>query len=341
MTSSSISAQADSSAASPYLRLLLRDLLASVVLITALALTVNLLLLPAAHAQNKTELRIGYQKSASLFVLQKAQGTLEKRLKPLQAGVKWVEFPAGPQLLEGLNLGSIDVGFVGEAPPIFAQAAGANFAYIGYDPAAPEAEAILVPKDSAIKSVLELKGKKVALNKGSNVHYLLVRLLEKNGLKLSDVQPVYLPPADARAAFESGRVDAWVIWDPFAAAAEKTIGARLLANGRGVVNNYAYYLGERGFVARNPKVIQAWFDDSVEQGAWLKANTKKAAELIAPLQGLPVDVVELSLRRYAFNVQPVPDSVIAEQQKLADTFFDLKLIPKAIAVRDAAYKAAP
>jgi len=325
-------------ASPPSLRQSLRDLFASALLVTSLALASSFLMLPKTHAQELIELRIGYQKSASLFVLQKAQGTLEKRLAPLHASVKWVEFPAGPQLLEGLNLGSVDVGYVGEAPPIFAQAAGAKFAYIGYDPAAPEAEAVLVPKDSAIQSVAALKGKKVALNKGSNVHYLLVKLLEKNGLKLSDIQPVYLAPADARAAFETGSVDAWVIWDPFAAAAEKAIGARVLASGKGVVNNYQYYLAERGFVAKNPQVIQALFDDSVERGAWLKANLKKAAAQIAPLQGLPVEVVELSLRRYEFKVQPVPDSVIADQQKLADTFYELKLIPKAIAVRDAAYK---
>ncbi len=315
--------------------------LAALVL-TGLAVGLSLLLLPVARAQGKpaTELRIGYQKGASLFVLQKAKGTLEKRLAPLGASVKWVEFPAGPQLLEGLNVGSVDVGFVGEAPPIFAQAAGARFVYIGHDPAAPQAEALVVPKDSKIKAVSELKGKKIALNKGSNVHYLLVKLLEKNGLKLSDVQPVYLAPADARAAFESKNVDAWVIWDPFTAAAEKAIGARVLADGRGVVNNYQYYLGERGFVGNNPKIIAAWFEDSVEQGQWLKANLKQAAELIAPLQGLPVDVAELSLRRYEFNVKPLSDSVIADQQKIADTFFELKLIPKAIAVRDAAYRSA-
>jgi sulfonate transport system substrate-binding protein len=308
--------------------------------LAGLALLATLLLLPVAKAQGKpvTELRIGYQKGASLFVLQKAKGTLEKRLAPLGASVKWVEFPAGPQLLEGLNVGSVDVGFVGEAPPIFAQAAGARFVYIGHDPAAPQAEALVVPKDSRIKTVAELKGKKIALNKGSNVHYLLVKLLEKNGLKLSDVQPVYLAPADARAAFESKNVDAWVIWDPFTAAAEKSIGARVLADGSGLVNNYQYYLGERGFVGNNPKIIAAWFEDSVAQGRWLKANLKQAAELIAPLQGLPVEVAELSLRRYEFNVKPLTDNVIAEQQKIADTFFELKLIPKAIVVRDAAYK---
>jgi sulfonate transport system substrate-binding protein len=124
---------------------------------------------------------------------------LEKRLQPLNATVKWVEFPAGPQLLEGLNLGAVDLGYVGEAPPIFAQAAGAKFAYIGYDPAAPEAEAIVVPKDSTIKSVAELKGKKVALNKGSNVHYLLVKLLEKNGLKYSATSRSSTWPRPTRA----------------------------------------------------------------------------------------------------------------------------------------------
>ncbi|HSW04194.1 sulfonate ABC transporter substrate-binding protein [Aquabacterium sp.] len=292
-------------------------------------------LLPAAGAQSNELLRIGYQKSASLLALQKAQGTLERKLAPLGVAVKWVEFPAGPQLLEGLNVGAVDVGFVGEAPPIFAQAAGANFVYIGNDPAAPEAEAIVVAKDSPIKRVADLKGRKVALNKGSNVHYLLLRALEAAGLNYADIQPVFLPPADARAAFEKGAVDAWVIWDPFLAAVEKQSGARVLANGRGLVNNYAYYLAERHYAAKQPQVIKALFDDSVERAQWLKANLKQAAALIGPLQGLDVDVVELSLRRYPFGVVPVTAAVGAEQQKIADAFHALKLIPKPIRIADA------
>jgi sulfonate transport system substrate-binding protein len=290
----------------------------------------------AAQAQARPELlRIGFQKSASLLTLQKTQGTLEKRLSALGVAVKWVEFPAGPQLLEGLNVGAVDVGFVGEAPPIFAQAAGAKFVYIGYDPAAPEAEAVVVPKDSAIRSVADLKGKKVALNKGSNVHYLLVQLLERQGLKYTDIQPVFLPPADARAAFEKGAVDAWVIWDPFLAAVEKQSGARVLADGRGVVNNYAYYLAERGYAEKAPQVIAALFEDTLAQGQWLKANLKAAAAIIAPQQGLDVDVVEKSLVRYQFGVKPLTPAVAAEQQKIADAFHALGLIPKPIRISDA------
>lgn len=290
----------------------------------------------SAHAQQSTQLRIGYQKSASLFVLQRAQGSLEQKLQPLGVQVKWVEFPAGPQLLEGLNVGAIDVGFVGEAPPIFAQAAGAQFVYIGYDPAAPHAEAILVPKDSPIRSVADLKDKKVALNKGSNVHYLLLRQLEKHGLSLKDIQPVYLAPADGRAAFESGSVDAWAIWDPFQASAEKAAQARVLADGAdGVANNYQYYLGARDYVQRNPKVIEVLFADAVERGSWLKNNISQAAQLIAPQQGLPEDVVELALQRYQFNVKPITPEIAADQQKIADSFYALRLIPKPIQVQDA------
>jgi sulfonate transport system substrate-binding protein len=239
-------------------------------------------------------------------------------------------------LLEGLNVGSIDIGYVGEAPPIFAQAAGANFLYVGNDPASPQAEAIVVPKNSGLKTVADLMGKKVALNKGSNVHYLLVRALEKAGLKYSDVTPVFLSPADARAAFEEGAVDAWAIWDPFLSAAEKQLGVRQLADGReGVANNYQYYLGERGFVERRPDVIKALFEDSGEQGHWIKDNPKQAAAIIAPVQGLDTDVVESALRRYQFGVAPVTDAIAAEQQKIADVFFELKLIPKTLRIADA------
>lgn len=302
-----------------------------------LALSLSILSLSSvAHAEyNPKLLRIGFQKSASLLTLLKAQGSVERRLSAQGLEVKWVEFPAGPQLLEGLNVGAIDFGYVGEAPPIFAQAAGANFVYVGYEAAAPEAEAILVPKDSPIKNVADLKGKKVGLNKGSNVHYLLVKQLEKHGLKYADIQPVFIPPADARAAFERGAVDAWVIWDPFAAAAEKQIGARVLADGKGVVNNFAFFLAEREFASKKPEVIKQLFEELQKQGQWINKNYKEAAAQVAPLQGLDPAIVEQTLRHYSNDVKPITDAVLSEQQKLGDTFFELKLIPKAIKVKDA------
>ncbi|MEK6298774.1 MAG: ABC transporter substrate-binding protein, partial [Paraburkholderia tropica] len=162
----------------------------------------------AARAQVNKVLRVGFQKYGN-FVVLKARGTLEKRLAPLGFSVQWLEFPGGPQLLEGLNAGAVDVGTVGETPPIFAQAGGVDFVYIASEPPAPKGEAIVVPQDSPIRTVADLRGKRVALNKGSNVHYLLVKALQKANLKYEDIQPVYLAPADARAAFTSRSVDAW------------------------------------------------------------------------------------------------------------------------------------
>lgn len=302
-----------------------------------LALGLSALTLSAAvHAEyNPKLLRIGFQKSASLLTLLKAEGTLEKQLAPLGIEVKWIEFPAGPQLLEGLNVGAIDFGYVGEAPPIFAQAAGANFVYVGHEEPAPRAEALIVQKDSPIKTVADLKGKKIALNKGSNVHYLLVKLLEKNGLQYSDVQPVFLPPADARAAFERGSVDAWVIWDPYTAAARQQIGARVLADGTGVVNNYAFFLAEREFAGKRPDVIKELFAVLQQTGQTINKNPQQAALKLSPLQGLDPAVIEQTVRNYSNVVKPISDPVIDAQQKLGDTFFELKLIPKAVKVKDA------
>ena len=299
----------------------------------AVAATLGLSSLSAPAADN---LRIGYQKYGTLILL-KAHGTLEPRLEKLGVKVSWTEFPAGPQLLEGLNVGSVDFGTTGETPPIFAQAAGAQLAYVGFEPAAPSGEAIVVPKDSPIRSVAELKGKKVALNKGSNVHYLLVRALEQAGLRYTDIDPVFLPPADARAAFERGSVDAWVIWDPFLAAAETSVGARVIKDGKGIVNNYQFYLAEKSFANRRPDVVAAVFDEIAKVDVWARANPKEAAAALAPLTKLDEATLAQALGRGGYGVGYLNDKVIAQQQQIADTFFNLKLIPKAISISDAAW----
>lgn len=290
----------------------------------------------AAHAEDKV-VRIGFQKYGQL-VLVKAKGTLEEKLKPLGWTVKWTEFPGGPQLLEALNVGAIDFGTTGEAPPVFAQAAGAPLVYVGYEPPAPAGEAIIVPKDSPLKSVADLKGKTVVLNKGSNVHYLLVKALEKAGLAYSDVKLSFLPPADARAAFEKGAVDAWVIWDPFLAAAEAATGARQLADGTGIVANHQFYLASRAFTDGHPEIVDAALASLKEVDEWVKANPKDVAAQFAPALGIPAPILEVAVARQSYGIQPISDEVVAAQQKLADTFFELGLIPKAIRIADAIRK---
>jgi sulfonate transport system substrate-binding protein len=278
------------------------------------------------------ELRIGFQKYGTLALL-RAKGSLEPRLAKEGISVKWAEFPGGPQLLEALNVGSVDFGNTGETPPVFAQAAGADLLYVAYEPPAPAGEAILVPKTSPIKSVAELKGKKVALNKGSNVHYLLVRALEQAGLAWSDIQPVYLAPADGRAAFQSGSVDAWVIWDPFQAAAEKQLEARTLKDGTGLVDNHQFYLARRPYASANQKVLNILLDEIRGIGDWSKKSPDEVAKQVAPVIGLPEDIALVAVKRQGYDVKPITPAVVAAQQKIADTFFNLKLIPKQLDLR--------
>ena len=290
---------------------------------------------PFTYAQNADNvIRIGYQKYGTLVLL-KARGSLEKRLAPLHVEVEWTEFPAGPQLLEGLNVGSIDFGIAGEAPPIFAQAAGADLVYVGNEPPASAGEAILVPRNSPIRSVNELKGKKIALNKGSNVHFLLVKLLEQAGIKYSDIDTIFLTPADARAAFERGSVDAWAIWEPFLAAAQLQTGARILADGGGVVSNHQFFLASRSYATKRGDLVAIALEELAAIDQWAKTNRKDAAAALQPQIGLDQATLELALSRGGYGVTPVDDAVLAEQQRVADAFYDLKLIPRQINVRDA------
>lgn len=285
----------------------------------------------AIHVQAET-LRIGYQKYGTLVLL-KSSGALEKRLAEQGVSVQWTEFSAGPQLLEGLNVGSIDFGTTGETPPVFAQAAGADLLYVAFEPPAPHSEAILVRQDSPIVTVADLKGRKVALNKGSNVHYLLVRALQEAGLSIHDITPVYLPPADARAAFERGSVDAWVIWDPFQAAAEQQLQARALRDGSGLVDNHQFYLATRGFATKHPQVLSALVEEIRGVGGWVQDNPEEATRQVAPLIGLPSEITRQAVERQGYGARFITPQVVEAQQKIADTFTELKLIPRPLNIR--------
>ncbi|TDQ98520.1 sulfonate ABC transporter substrate-binding protein [Paraburkholderia silvatlantica] len=289
---------------------------------------------PARAASTARTLRIGNQKG--YLSLLKGRGTLEKRLAPLGVSVTWTEFDAGPVQLEALNVGSIDFGDVGEAPPIFAQAAGAPLAYVAATVPRPQSEAVLVPHASAIRSVVDLKGKTVALNRGSNVHYFLVKLLQAHNVQYGDVKVVFLAPADARAAFERGSIDAWVIWDPFLAAAQKKLDARILADATGVVGNRAYYFSSLNYAKQNPDVIKILIDELSRIDQWGQANRAALATQLAQLWGLPNDVVSEAITRVQFGTGPITKAILAEQQQIANTFFDLKLIPKRVNVLEAA-----
>ncbi|CAB3761738.1 sulfonate ABC transporter substrate-binding protein [Burkholderia sp. MSh2] len=302
------------------------------------AVTLVALAATSAFAQGAADkvVRIGYQKAGLLSIV-RAQGSLEARLKPLGYNVQWFEFPAGPQLLEALNANSIDFGYTGAPPPVFAQAAGVRFVYVGAEPPAPHNEAVFVKADSPVRSLADLRSKKVALQKGSSANYLLLEALKKAGVRYDEIRPVYLPPADARAAFESGNVDAWAVWDPYYAAAQSSLKIRTLSDYTGLTPANNFYEATRDFAEQHADLVGAILKQARETGLWVNGHPAETAALIAPKVGLPLPLVEAWIKRVPFGAVPIDEKIVAVQQGVADAFHAAKLIPQKLNVADNAW----
>ncbi|EGI77735.1 aliphatic sulfonate ABC transporter substrate-binding protein [Hylemonella gracilis] len=280
-------------------------------------------------AQTTKIIRIGYQKSSTLISVLKLQGALEKQLAPLGFQPSWHEFTSGLPLLEALNLNNIDFSAdVADTVPVFAQAAGAQLTFVAQEAPSPSAQAILVPKDSPLRAVADLKGKNVGFAKAAGAHYLLIAALAKAGLTLADINARYLTPADGRAAFEKGAIDAWVVWDPFLSAARIQSSARLLADGEGLASYQRYYLSSTRFAEANPKVLDVVYAELERAGLWVKRQPKDAAALLGPFWGLDPAIVEQANGNRSYAVRAVTPERLVEQQKIADAFLAEKLLPK-------------
>jgi len=301
----------------------------------AVAASVGVTALPS-HAADPVTLRIGYQKSGPLLLL-KGTGALEQRLAPKGVSVAWTEFPSGPPLLEALNVGSLDFGTTGDTPPIFAQAAGADLLYVGRQPNRGRSSAVLVKDGGPIRTVADLKGRKLAFVKGSNANNIVVQVLRHGGLSYKDIQPVYLSPADARAAFERGSIDAWAIWDPYYALAERQPGVRVLTTAEGIVESSSFFLARRPFVQANPEVLAIVLEELDKAGVWAEANLDAVAEILARVNGIDLEVQKVAAARASYRVGPVEEEHVRTQQGIADTFAELGLIPKRLDIRDAVW----
>ncbi|MGY3696051.1 sulfonate transport system substrate-binding protein [Bradyrhizobium sp. USDA 3240] len=290
-----------------------------------------------AQAQTDAkEIRIGYQKNGVLVITRQREA-LENHFKPQGVSVKWVEFSSGPPMMEAMNVGSVDYGAVGDSPPIFAQAAGAAIVYAAAQPII-NGSGILVPQNSAITGIADLKGKRVGFTKGSSAHNVVIQTLEKAGLTYDDITPVYLTPPDAGPAFANGGIDAWAIWDPYFAIAETKQNGRILVKTRDITKTNSFYIANRDFANRHGALLQQIVDVTTSTAAWAQAHPDEVAKSLAAVTGVPLDIQTIAARRAGFSVGPVTDDIIATQQGVADRFFKLGLIPKQIAIRDIVWR---
>ncbi|MEU4555887.1 sulfonate transport system substrate-binding protein [Micromonospora violae] len=298
---------------------------------TALLTTVALLAMAVVSACGGSadasgggaKLRIGYQRFGGLSLVKARNAAPE---------VEWSLFESGPALTEALKAGSIDIGQVGEAPPVFAAAGKIPFSIIGTSAPIPQGEAVLVKADRGYRTFADLKGKTVALNKGSNVHWLLVRLLEANNMTLKDIEVKYLKPAEGRPAFDGGQVDAWVIWDPYFALAEQP-GVQVLADATGLASNREYVLASPQALDKRSDEIRAFLQRYREVTDWGIAHPEERASTLAPELKIAHDVTSRALARSAKPLAPVTPAIGDELQAITDSFIGLELIPGPVDLR--------
>jgi sulfonate transport system substrate-binding protein len=259
-------------------------------------------------------------------------------LDDLPYTINWSAFPSGPPFVEALNGGSVDIGFIGNIPPLNAQVAGVPFkivaAALPFDPKVTQF-AIVVPGDSDIKSVADLKGRRVTIQNGTTTHIIILKALAAANLTPDDVTLVNLPGSDARAAFDRGDVDAWVTIEPNIAAVELR-GGRVLANAAEWLQPYQFLIANPAALADEKKSaalgdFAARFARAVK---WVSANSEAWAKTYAQLTKAPDDVSRLVVERAKLKFVPIGKAVVDEQQSLFDTFLALGIYKDRLSVAD-------
>ncbi|WP_367038798.1 ABC transporter substrate-binding protein [Streptomyces sp. Je 1-332] len=279
--------------------------------------------------QGSLTLNVGDQKGGSEAVL-RAAGELDD----LKYKIRWSTFTSGPPLLEAINAKAVDIGAVGNTPPVFAAGANSKISVVAATHGTAVGEAILVPNGSELKKAEELRGKSIAVAQGSSAHYQLIASLKKAGLGFKDVKVKYLQPADALAAFTSGKVDAWAVWDPYTSQVLQSKKGRVLTDGDGMVNGLGFQVAAPG--ALKDKKKSAAIDDYLRRlrkaQDWVYDHPEAWAKVWAKDTGLPYEVALAAVKRTNGTRVPVAvdKNVITSEQEIADTFADQKLIPRRI-----------
>ncbi len=295
----------------------------------------------SVQENNLKTLAVGYQKSSLNLLVARQQQLFEQQFPGVQ--VAWKEFPAGPQMLEALAVGAIDFGAVGNTPPVFAQAAGKDLKYIGYEVVPQNAQALLIPADSSIRTLADLKGKRIAVQKGSSAHELLAKVLQKAGLSWQDIQPIWLPPADARAAFDKQSIDAWSIWEPYLSAAELDAKAKVLIDGQAFARTYSFYIANPQFIEQHPGATEKILQSLNTADQWVLQHQQQALKIYQQNTGLKQNIAQrvIDKRLKPSPIYSLKPEVVQAQQEIADLFQQVKLIPKSIQVSQVVWVPTP
>ncbi|MGG3623313.1 aliphatic sulfonate ABC transporter substrate-binding protein [Bacillus gobiensis] len=285
-----------------------------------------------SNAETKGTIKIGYQKNGTTLLL-KEKKELEKELNQDGYQVAWSEFSTASSILEALNAGSIDFANAGDAPSIMALSKGMDFKYIASEPSAPNTEGILVRGYSAIQSIKDLKGKKVAYNQASIAQYLLNQSLSSAGLTMDDVNSVILNPPDASIAFEKGDVDAWVVWDPYLTVSEAK-GNKIISTAEGIVPFRSFYFSTSKIAEENPEVVQKVVDHLNKVGKGINENPQEAAKVLETNTKIPAETWINVLKRKDSNAEIIDQQAIDDLTQQVKELKRIQLIKKSVKIED-------
>ncbi|MBV7391010.1 aliphatic sulfonate ABC transporter substrate-binding protein [Enterococcus alishanensis] len=277
---------------------------------------------------------IGYQRG-DIFNLAQIEGGLKERLNEAGYKVKWKQFTDGSALMEALVAGSIDYGRTGNTPPVVSQSTGSDVVYVTASSSKYEGSAILTPEGSTIAALTDLAGKKVAVSKGSSAHYFLIKALESVDLAPEDVDIQYLDPSEGRIALENNQVDAWVVWDPYTAAAQEEMNAQILTTAEGFSTDRDFILSSKQFASENTDINQIVVEEMANSLDWVNNHKTEIAEQLAETLKLDASVAELMVNRRTYGMDEISDEIMSEQQDIADTFYQYGFIDNQITVTDA------
>jgi sulfonate transport system substrate-binding protein len=270
-------------------------------------------------------LHVGDQAGSGAQALLTAAGLISK----LPFKVTWSDFTSGPPMLQAMGAGAVDIGSVGNAPPVFAAAGGDNLAIVGALQANPLGSAILVPDSSPIHSIAQLKGKKIAVAQGSSADYHLLTVLKKAGISVHQVTLDYLQPAEGLAALSSAHVDAWDIWSPFIEQAESQAHDRILVNGAGFGSPYSFAVASRAALANPGKAaaIRDYLKLLNQAHTWADSHLSAWAAVWAKATGLPASVMVTAAKDDASRAVQITPAVVSSEQQVANAFTSAGLIP--------------
>lgn len=278
--------------------------------------------------QNSETIRIGYQKGGTTLLL-KQNEQLEQALNEKGYTVEWSEFNTASSVLEALNADSVDFANAGDAPSVMALSKGMDFQFIATEPSSPHRQAILIPENSPIQSIEDLKGKNIAYNQASIAQYLLAKALETEGLTLDEVESVYLPPSDASIAFANGEVDAWVTWDPYMTVAQEN-GNKILTTGEGIVPLRSFFIASHNIIENEPEAVNIFVDYVKKVGASIDEDPTEAANVLEEATNIEASVWEITLSEKINALSTLDQEAIDDLETLTADLKEIEMITETV-----------